>query len=118
MGNLISVLGSSSRALLQAVWGPARFPFLSGNRLSKLASLISLFSKSDEASETLLAEKFFELQIQGDLTEYELRAIDRLRDIMALRALTFGKTATGKTRLRQGFVTRTSRGFSGAEEGA
>jgi tetratricopeptide (TPR) repeat protein len=87
-----------------------------GGRLARLAHLLSLFSRSDEASETLLSEKFFELQIQGDLSDYELRAIDRLRDIMALRSLTFAKPATGKNRIRQGFVTRSAMEFGDSEQ--
>ena len=110
MGSLIVALGNSSRALWQAVRSAQpRLALVPSGRLARLAQLLALFSRSDEASETLLAEKFFELQIQGDLSEYEARAIDRLRDIMALRALTFGKTGNGKTRLRQGFVTRHQR---------
>ncbi len=118
MGSFIAVLGNSSRALLQAVWGAQ--PLLSlvpGGRLAKLAALIALFSRSDEASETLLAEKFSQLQFQGDLTEYELKALDRLRDIMALRSLNFAAPGKGKTRLRQGFVVRAQTNvFSGEAE--
>ncbi len=112
MGSLISVLGSSSRALFQAVLGAQpRLTLVPSGRLARLTSLLALFSKSDEASESLLAEKFSQLQFQGDLSDYEARAMDRLRDIMALRSLAFARTSHGKNRLRQGFVNRAGQAF-------
>jgi tetratricopeptide (TPR) repeat protein len=119
MGSLISVLGNSSRALFQAVLGAQpRLTLVTNGRLARLTSLLALFSKSDEASESLLAEKFSQLQFQGDLSDYEARAMDRLRDIMALRSLAFARTSQGKNRLRQGFVNRAGHNFPGADEGS
>ncbi len=110
MGFLISALGNSSRALFQAVLGmPPGLRLIPGGRLSRLTSLLALFSRSDEAAESLLNEKFSSLQIQGDLTEYEAKALERLRDLMQLRLLAFGRTAEGKQRIRQGFVQRAAR---------
>lgn len=108
MGTLISVLGNSSRAFFQAVLGQPTLKLVPGGRLVRLSSLLSLLSRSDEAAESLLAEKFLEMSVDAELSEYEARALTRIRDLMQLRSLAFGKTAQGKMRLRQGFVSRTT----------
>ncbi len=107
METLLSVLGRSSLALFQGALGArTRLRLVPSGRLARLASLLALFSRSDEASETLLAEKFEQLEVHGDLSAYEARGLDRLRDLMNLRRLAFGKVQYGKARLRQGFVRR------------
>jgi hypothetical protein len=106
MGSLIAVLGTSSRALFQAVgWKPS-MRLISGGRFDRLATLLALLSRSDEDAEALLAEKLDGLQTHTELTPYEQRVFDRIRDLMQLRALSLGKRQRGKARIRQGFMNR------------
>ena len=73
-------------------------------RLSHLSDLLSLYKRSDAASETLLREKISDLRVEGALTEEEYRWIERLKELVELRALAFGKALDGKRGLRQAFA--------------
>ncbi len=106
MGSLIAAIGNSSRALFERVLGEPRLTLVRGGGLARLGQLVSLFSRSDEASETLLKEKFSELRLGNELTEYETFALARLTDLMDLRALAFGKALSGSGRIRQAFVKK------------
>ncbi len=72
--------------------------------LPRLSQLLSLYGKSDAASESLLFEKMNEARFQGNLSEYDRRWLDRLRDLIELRALAFGQPGQGKRALRQAFL--------------
>ncbi len=115
MGSLITALGNSSRALFQVFLGQPSLKLVPTGRLTRLTSILTLFSRSDEAAESLLAEKVFSLVHSGEVSEYERRALDRINDLMQLRVLAFGKSAHGKKRLRQGFVTRSHSNFAHVE---
>jgi tetratricopeptide (TPR) repeat protein len=104
MGSLITAIGNSSRALFEMVLGEPRLSLVRGGGLASLGHLVSLFSRSDEASESLLREKFSELRLGSELTEYEAFALVRLTDLMDLRALAFGRNLSGSGRIRQAFV--------------
>src|SRR4029077_18853834 len=72
--------------------------------LPRLSQLLSLYGRSDADSESLLLEKWNEARFQGGLPDYDRRWLDRLKDLMELRTLAFGRPCDGKRSLRQAFL--------------
>lgn len=91
--------------LAEASWAlRTRLASPSSRRLKKLASLIAELSNSDAHSEYLLEQRIKDLEIHGELDEYETKWLERLRELFQLRSLAFGKRAQGRLGLRQTFV--------------
>lgn len=72
--------------------------------ISRLSSLLSLLSRSDPASESLLRDRIREARFRGNLTDAERQWLERLKNLIELRGLALGQRATGRTALRQAFV--------------
>jgi tetratricopeptide (TPR) repeat protein len=73
-------------------------------RLYGFGALLDLYGKFDTVPDYLVEAKITELKASGTLSEYELRWLSRLRDLVELKGLVFGKSATGKKGLKQGFA--------------
>jgi tetratricopeptide (TPR) repeat protein len=73
-------------------------------RFKQLNSLITLYGKYDTVPEGVIAERIFHLRLQNQITEEEARWLERLKDLMELRGLAYGKRASGKKGLRQDFI--------------
>lgn len=102
MGSLLIAIGQSSKAWFQS-FAPAKSRLLPAARLLRLVDVLGTLSRSDEASETRLAERFEALELTGELSDYEEVAFSRLKALMQLRRLAFGHSV-GENRWIQGFV--------------
>lgn len=101
-------------ALLKSLFSRSRRPRFSWDwfqnqrfgRLSFIPELLRLFSRSDQAAETLLYQKISDLRIETELTPSELKWLQRLKELAELRAMAFGRPMRDRRRLRQAFVLK------------
>ncbi len=70
-------------------------------RVHSLAGILDLYGKYDTVSEHTLESQIAELRRENTLTSFELRWLERLKDLIVLRSLIYGAPVSGKRALRR-----------------